>query len=199
MALTEIDRRLLRRCLAHEPGAWKDFVDRFLGLILHVINHTAETRAMPLSGHDREDICSQVFLTLLDRDFAVLRRFQGNSSLATYLTVIARRIAVNDMLRRRHAQQFGHVTASPDSISRAAAAISPSREVDRIADRDEVDRLLEQLPPLDAEVVRLYHIEEKSYREVAEELNISIGTVGPTLTRSRELLRRLRQSRPVNV
>ena len=32
MALTPRDRDLLRRCLHHEPGAWNDFVDRFLQL-----------------------------------------------------------------------------------------------------------------------------------------------------------------------
>src|SRR5205807_1713833 len=36
--LTPLDRDLLKRCLNHEPGSWNDFVDRFLGLIYHVIN-----------------------------------------------------------------------------------------------------------------------------------------------------------------
>ena len=33
MALSDIDRKLLQRCLAREPRAWEDFVDRFLGLM----------------------------------------------------------------------------------------------------------------------------------------------------------------------
>ena len=40
--LAAIDRDLLRRCLHHEPGAWNDFVDRFLGLVYHVVGHTAD-------------------------------------------------------------------------------------------------------------------------------------------------------------
>lgn len=84
MALTEIDRNLLKRCLAEEPGAWKDFVDRFMGLFVHVINHTAHARSVRLSQEDCDDLCSDVFITLLANDFAVLRHFRGKSSLATF-------------------------------------------------------------------------------------------------------------------
>ena len=49
MALTNLDRELLRRCLAKQPGAWNDFVDRFLGLIYHVVQHTAHLRSTPLT------------------------------------------------------------------------------------------------------------------------------------------------------
>ena len=41
MGLIARDRELIRRCLHHEPGAWNDFVDRFLGLVYHVVQHTA--------------------------------------------------------------------------------------------------------------------------------------------------------------
>ena len=50
MALSEIDRNLLARCLAKNAEAWKDFVDRFLGcfepISLSVYGEpTAEARA----------------------------------------------------------------------------------------------------------------------------------------------------------
>ncbi len=41
MALSEIDRNLLDRCLQRKPRAWEDFVDRFMGLVVHVVSHTA--------------------------------------------------------------------------------------------------------------------------------------------------------------
>ena len=60
MVLSDIDRRLLERCLAREPRSWEDFVDRFLGLILHVVNHTSESRGYRLSDEDREDLVAEV-------------------------------------------------------------------------------------------------------------------------------------------
>src|SRR5207302_8034755 len=91
---------LLKRCLHHEPGSWNDFVDRFLGLVYHVVQHTADLRSFTLKPEDSEDIAAQVLLQIVDNDYAALRHFRGNSSLATYLTVIARRTCVHELARR---------------------------------------------------------------------------------------------------
>src|SRR5207253_299220 len=100
VALTPHDRDLLKRCLHHEPGSWNDFVDRFLGLVYHVVRHTADLRSFPLTAEDTEDIAAQVLLQVVENDYAALRQFRGHSSLATYLTVIARRTCVHELARR---------------------------------------------------------------------------------------------------
>ena len=64
MALSDIDRQLLQRCLARQPHAWEDFVDRFLGLVVHVANHTALARSIAISQQDREDLASEVFIAI---------------------------------------------------------------------------------------------------------------------------------------
>ena len=38
---------------------------------------------------------------IVDNDFAILRNFHGQCSLATYLTVISRRIVVRELLARK--------------------------------------------------------------------------------------------------
>jgi RNA polymerase sigma-70 factor (ECF subfamily) len=192
VALTDIDRNLLRRCLASEPGAWKDFVDRFLGLFVHVINHTAHARSVRLSPEDIDDLCAEIFLALVADDAGVLRRFRGGSSLATYLTVVARRIAVREIARRRKAEALGHVSAHHASVDRAGAAdraVAPPRDQQRVDFGDEVQRMLSELPDADAEVVRQYHLEGRSYREISRRLGIPENTIGPTLTRARQQMR----------
>ena len=94
MSLSEVDRQLLQRCLDRAPRAWQDFVDRFLGLVVHVCNHTADSRSIKLDKASRDDLVSEVFLVIVANDFGVLRRFRRNCSLATYLTVISRRVIV---------------------------------------------------------------------------------------------------------
>ena len=101
MAFSDIDRQLLQRCLARQPRAWEDFVDRFIGLIVHVVNHTGQARSIAIGQQDREDLAAEVFTALLADDYAVLRRFRGQSSLATYLTVVARRVVVRELLKRK--------------------------------------------------------------------------------------------------
>ena len=56
MVLTEIDRDLLERCLQRKPRAWEDFVDRFMGLVIHVVNHSAQARSVRLTPEDRADL-----------------------------------------------------------------------------------------------------------------------------------------------
>ncbi len=107
VALSEIDRNLLDRCLQQKPRAWEDFVDRFMGLVVHVVNHTARARSVRLTPADRDDLCAEVFLATIRNDFGVLRNFRGHSSLATYLTVVARRIVVKELLSRMSAARLG--------------------------------------------------------------------------------------------
>src|SRR5438093_13551184 len=94
------DRDLIKRCLHDELGAWNDFVDRFLGLVYHVVQHTADMRSYPLKPEDKEDVAAQVLLKVVENDYAALRQFKGKSSLASYLTVIARRTCVNELASR---------------------------------------------------------------------------------------------------
>ena len=114
MALTNVDRDLLKRCLSHKPGAWNDFVDRYLGLIYHVINHTAQLRSTPLQPEDVEDLASEILLQIVAGDYAVLRQFREKSSLATYLTVVARRICVHELARKWAAREVQSSKDHPD-------------------------------------------------------------------------------------
>lgn len=190
VALTEIDRNLLQRCLAEEPGAWKDFVDRFLGLFIHVVQHSAHVRSVRLTQEDVDDLCAEVFVTLLADKYAVLRNFRGSSSLATYLTVIARRVVIFEMTRRRMAEAMGHVQAHQTSLKQANADSGVmSRDQQRVDDQEEIQLMLDGLPFPDSEVVRQFHIEGRSYREISAKLSIPENSIGPTLTRAREKLR----------
>jgi RNA polymerase sigma-70 factor, ECF subfamily len=183
VALSEIDRSLLQRCLQRKPRAWEDFVDRFMGLVVHVVNHTAQARSVRLTPEDRDDLCAEVFLTLIKDDHAVLRRFRGHSSLATYLTVIARRVVVREILARKSAAPLGDggiVKPIPDTQQ-------PAEQ--RIEDRDEVRRLLEGLEGTEAQVVRMYHLESKNYYEISVAVGLSENSIGPILSRARAKLR----------
>jgi RNA polymerase sigma-70 factor (ECF subfamily) len=182
VALSEIDRSLLDRCLNRKARAWEDFVDRFMGLVVHVINHTAQCRSINLSAADREDLAGEVFLAIIENDMAVLRHFRGKSSLATYLTVIARRVVVRKLVEGRSAVPLGDMVAQAES--------EEEEPEQRIGDREEVGRLLGQLQGSEAAVVRMYHLEGKSYSEISRSVGMPENSVGPMLSRARAKLRR---------
>ncbi len=192
MALTKLDRDLLARCLSHQPGAWNDFVDRFLGLIYHVIHHTAHLRSAPLKAEDTEDLAAEVLLQIVANDYAVLRQFRERSSLAAYLTVIARRICVHELARRVAARDVQPARAEAEEVEdEGARPVALGLE-----HHEEVEKLLGKLPAREREVVRLHYIEGRTYEEIATELNVPVNSIGPILSRARKKLRESAARKP---
>lgn len=184
VSLSDIDRQLLDRCLAHSPMAWKDFVDRFLGLVIHVANHTAAARGVQLNDTLRQDLISDVFAEIVARDHVVLRRFQRNCSLATYLTVIARRVIIRQLSAAR---SQAHSGLAVDDQAHTDGAIA------RLEDADEVAQLMRQLSPDEAQMVRMYHLEGMSYQQISRELGVNENSIGPVLSRARLKMRNAAQ------
>lgn len=181
MTCSELDRNLIERCIARHPGSWEAFVDQYLGVILHAVNHSAQSRSVRLSESDREDLVADVFTQLIANDFGLLRKFRGESQFATYLTVIARRIIVRDLLKRKK-------LATLASGAETLAGSTPPPE-ERLSNSEEIERLLKGLKGAEADVVRLYHLEGKSYQEISHTTGMPENSVGPTLSRAREKLR----------
>ena len=184
MALSEVDRNLLQRCLGRKPRAWEDFVDRFMGLVVHVVNHTAQSRSMRLTAEDREDLVAQVFLAIIKDDLSILRSFRGDASLATYLTVIARRVVVHEIQKQKAP---GRLAPKADQLANGASNGAEFEQ--RLSDREQVARLLEELDGDEADVVRMYHLEGKSYQEISKSVGMPENSVGPTLSRARRKMR----------
>ena len=191
MALTPVDRDLLQRCLAKQPGSWNDFVDRFLSLVYHVIHYTAHLRSARLNPEDVEDIAAEVLLQIVADDYKALRQFKGTASLATYLTVIARRICIHELNRRkavRDAIKAGDVRAPAEPPDDSPAA---QKGMDSL---DEVETLLRKLSGKERELVRLFYLEGRTYEEISTELDVPVNTVGAVLSRARKKLREMHQS-----
>lgn len=186
MALVPVDRQMLQRCLAREPGAWNDFVDRYLGLFYHVIHYTAYLRSAVLRPEDVEDLAAEILLQIVADDYAVLRRFKGKSSLATYLTVIARRTCIHELARRAHAvptRRLDQTQKTPEPEAPAA----PEAGLDNL---ELVHMFVRRLPKPAREVVRLFYLEGRTYEEISAKLGIPVNTIGPILSRAKKAMRK---------
>lgn len=189
------DRQLVEACLARNDGdrGWEQLLAQFSGLVAHVVSRAAEARRLPLASADRDDLVADVFYEVLRNDAAVLRGFAGRSSLAAYLTVIARRVAGRRLQKRPRPARGEASTASSVAV---AGAVEPRDSGDaaaagqRVDDRDQIAALLESLDANEAKIVRMFHIEERSYGEISRLLGIPLGSVGPVLARARAKLRR---------
>ncbi len=189
MTLSNLDRDILQKCLAKDPQAWAELTDRFLGLIIHVAQQTAFNRNIELTPESRDDLVAEVFLSWIEKDFDVLRRFQGNSSLATYLTVIARRVVV----RRLSQLRLPH--SNSPSIGADRFENIPSRQENleepffSTEDRESLEQAIERLSQGEARAVRMFHFEGKSYQDIAQILGMAPNSVGPFLSKARQKIR----------
>lgn len=185
-SFTSVDRDLLKRCLNKDAGSWNDFVDRFLSLIYHVIGYTAHLRSVRVSPEDKEDIAAEVLLKIVEGNFQVLREFRGHASLATYLTVIARRIAMRELARRQKVKDAisrGDVRFTEAEPDDAPAA---TKSLERL---EEVEKLLKKLSGREREIVRLYYFEGRTYEEISIATDVPVNTIGAVLSRARKKLR----------
>ena len=147
---------------------------------------------------DAADITQEVFIKV----FRSIRGFHGDASLRTWLYRIALHEASNQ--RRwwsRHKRQEITIDTSyepeeDDSNSSLGIALADQRDspFDQAAQselREQVEAALRQLPEAYRTVVVLREIEGFAYEEIAEILEINLGTVKSRLTRGRSALRAL--------
>ncbi len=181
---------------SEEAYAWLigEFQQPVYGLVYRVVNDPA----------DAADTTQDVFLKV----FRGMKHFHGESSLKTWIYRIALHEAAN---RRRwwfrHKAQETSIEPverdrlSPGECSMQAAltdhADSPfdcavHREV-----QQRVEEALNRVPEPYRTTLILRDLEDMSYEEIAEVLEISLGTVKSRLTRGREALRQ-RLARYVN-
>ena len=79
-----------------------------------------------MSGHEQEDFSSQVKLRLIENDYAVLRRFEGRSSLSTYLVVVIQRLFLDERVR-----QWGKWRPSAVALRLGPRAVMLDRLINR--------------------------------------------------------------------
>ncbi len=178
---------LLRRCINGDEGAWHTFCRSYAPALLGRLAGFLRGRGRPSpQGDEAEEILARLFSSFVENDFALLRGFRGESSLAGWLSVVALRRAQN-YLRSEAREHARRPRAVPP---RAPSEGSP---LDRL-EREEAIRVLreasEGLPPRDRLLLHLHFIESLTYGEVAARLRVSPNSVGPLVARATDRLRK---------
>jgi RNA polymerase sigma-70 factor, ECF subfamily len=140
---------------------------------------------------DASDVVQEVFLKV----FHHVAHFRGNSSLKTWIF----RIAINEAHNHRRwffrhrRQEVGMEDEREDARSRAdVLADAGQSPFDYVFDREKhalVEQALERINPTFREAVVLRDIMDMSYDDIADVLQLSLGTVKSRILRGREALR----------
>ena len=176
---------LIQRCAAGEQSACAELVASHERMVYQLAFHLLGDRDEAL------DLSQEVFL----RVFRTLPSFRGQAALKTWIYRIAINQARNRQRwwrRRRRADQVQleqHVLEHGD-LQQPGDTDSPHRALARKELALKLWAALDALPFDQRTVVVLREIDGMSYEEIAESLDVAIGTVKSRLTRARQTLRR---------
>jgi RNA polymerase sigma-70 factor, ECF subfamily len=190
------DAALVAELQAGSEQAFAQLIDRYHQPLYSLIARSLQDPA------DASDITQEVFIKV----FRSIRGFHGEASLRTWLYRIALREASNQ--RRwwsRHKRQEvaidapgcanndaeGEGDAPAIGAMLADGGCSPFDFAAQAEVRERVEAALRQVPEAFRTVVVLREIEGFAYEEIAEILQVNLGTVESRLTRGRAVLRSL--------
>ncbi len=174
-AADELDDVTLARVVRGDEAAARVMVDRYAPRVFALVG-----RMLPGRDHATlEDLAQDTFL----QAFARLAAFDphGPARLSTWLLTIAARRAIDELRRRPRAEPRAEV----ERISADTADAETHRRQLRAA----LERALADLGPelRAAFLLREYH--DLSYQDIADALQIELGTVRSRLARARDALR----------
>jgi RNA polymerase sigma-70 factor, ECF subfamily len=169
------ERELVERCRRGEVGAFEELVDRYKNLVFAMIMRTFPDRSQA------EDLAQDVFL----RIHRGLPYFRGEARLSTWIYRIVSNVCVQDRGRG----------TSAISLDDASARVSPPAAADRHAQdlelRDRLEKAIAQLPAQYRLLIAAHYLRGVQYEELAEAMNLPLGTVKTQLHRAKRQLRLL--------
>jgi RNA polymerase sigma-70 factor (ECF subfamily) len=175
------DAELVRRFKEGDRHAFAQIVDRY--------QHRVYTMCVRWMGDDRvaEEVAQDVFLAL----YRSLGDFRGDAQLSTWIYRVVVNHCKNKRLyqRRRHADRHDPFDGDPrdDEPKRQIAAEQPGTDATLHASEAEV-LVREALGILDEEqrsIIVMRDVDDLSYEEIAEILDLPRGTVKSRLHRAR--------------
>lgn len=179
---------LVRRCRAHSPGAWEEFLRRYADLI-----HSTIVR-MGLDDSDRQDAFQAAVLSIYDS----IDRLRNPDSLLSWIVGISRRRAM-DQLRRRARRREVPVeersgTGESDLVD---TSVLPDSARIELEGAQQVREAMAALPERCRRLLSMLFFEEPSpeYAEISRRESIPIGSIGPTRARCLERVRRFFQDK----
>jgi RNA polymerase sigma-70 factor, ECF subfamily len=173
VADVEDDVALVRRAAAGARPAFAELVRRHQGKVRGLLLRLCGDRTLA------DDLAQEVFL----RAYRGLCGFEGRASFGTWLY----RISYNAYLN--HNTRVRKFSSLPEGYDTATAAPEDALSAPRADLRRDLEGAVAQLPERYRGVVVLYYLQDLSYPEIAEILELPLGTVKTHLHRAKRLLR----------
>ena len=166
------DLELARRSQAGDTEAFGELVTKYRAKIFTMVYR------MVCNENDAWDLAQEGFL----KAWRSIQQFQGRSSFYTWLYSLTVNLTIDSLRRKGRRVEVELDDSIPSSLP------SPRANYHRNEIRQHINAALAQLSPEHRAVIVLKEIEDLQYQEIAEILNLSIGTVMSRLFYGRKQL-----------
>lgn len=170
------DQQLIARCQRGDRGAFEPLFRRY--------RDQAYGYALGLVGSpdDALDLTQEAFV----RAYKALKRFRPDAPFEPWFFRILRNLCLNALRRRKTWQMVPWETVGDFQASQAEA---PSASIERTEIQEAVWLALSELGSEQREIIVLKDFQDRSYKDIAEILDIPIGTVMSRLYYARQALK----------
>ena len=168
------EQELVERCRRGDEGAFQELVNQYKDLVFAIIARTAR------DASSAEDLAQEVFL----RIHRGLPYFRGEARLSTWIY----RIVANVCVQEQHSRKPVTQSLDEQRVDRRAA---PSRELSDLMLRDRLEKAIGRLPANYRLLVAAHYLQGVRYEDLAEALDLPLGTLKTQLHRAKRQLRHL--------
>lgn len=171
----ETDEALVTRCVSGDAAAWDALVDRHGAVVWAV------ARRAGLGHEDAQDVFQNTWRTALEE----LARLRAGAAVGGWLARIAR----HQSMRVRRG--YGIARKSREHVAREDRDETlPDADLERIEERARVQTAMSRIGDRCRRLLSLLYESDpaRTYDEIAREMSMRIGSIGPTRARCLEKL-----------
>ena len=178
------DATSIEQALKGDQTAYRDLTNRHRIAIFHIILKIVQDR------ETADDLVQETFM----KAFSSLATYRSEYRFSTWLYKIAANCSI-DFLRKKRIKALSldrPINGDSDQREYDVPDYSyhPERDLVRKEQRFSIKEAISSLPEKYREVIIYRHQDDKSYEEIAELMDIPVGTVKARIFRARELLKK---------
>lgn len=176
------DDKLVAAAVEGDENAYAQLVDKYQrALFFHIAKMVRDREQI-------EDLVQESFM----KAFGNLKSYNTDYAFSTWLYRIATNHSI-DYLRKRKLQTLSIDDSRKTKDGELEMQLPDEssvtdREIIRKQRQNIIYKAIDDLPEKYREVIRMRHMEEKSYQEIADLLDLPLGTVKAHIFRAREML-----------
>ncbi|APF20690.1 sigma-70 family RNA polymerase sigma factor [Caldithrix abyssi] len=179
------DYELVKKAKAGDGRAYDQLMEMYHDAVFNIILRMVHNR------QEAEDLTQETFI----KAYNSINSFNEEYAFSTWLFKIATNHCI-DFFRKRKLVTYSMdepIKYKDDEIAHEYADSDPTVDK-KMVDGEKsniIKQAIEQLPDKYRMAIILRHHEEKSYEEIAEILNLPLGTVKARIFRAREMLKKI--------